>query len=274
MVLVILAVVATVAVQALQPKVDSARLQQTSDTLSQVKLAVAGSVQSDGQQIISQGGFVADMGRLPSGSSVTIGNPLQLQLDPTSETHSAELSELWDDQSPLALQYPYQFRSGPKSPVDLSDIQLACGWRGPYLDLPVGSGRLTDAWNRNFELLLTPAGHVGRLRWRPLDFYADDQPEVEVNLADSLVAVAGRLQFEDGAPSQVNVYLLAPDPEVSLAELNVLQDEDPQTLSFLFNSVPIGMRAIRVEYDGNKFTRYIQVPAQGLTTLFEISSTE
>ena len=273
LVLVILAVVATLAVQALQPRVDMARLNQTGEILAQIEKAVEGQPLVEGQKVISQSGFVADLGRLPA--ALRNAAPAALRIGGAGEqVQEAErpLAELWDDQSRVAVDFPYRFRPGPKTPHDMSDVQLPCGWRGPYLQLPMGKDELADAWNREFEYGWRNGAQIDEVRWRRLEFYGEERPDVQADLSQSLVTVAGRIDFGDANPSQVDVYLLTPDPEHSRVELKPLDDEDEQPATFLFSDVPIGLRAIFIHYDGKSTVEYVQVPPGGLTTLVDLET--
>ncbi|MGB1931157.1 MAG: pilus assembly FimT family protein, partial [Mariniblastus sp.] len=135
-VLVILAIVATVAVQSLQPQVDSQRFDSAARLLEEIKVATLGPSQKfqlDGTPIVS--GFVADVGRFP-----------RIETSENDTEEFLSLGELWSNENQLASQFPFQFRAGPEQPVDYSTIRLPCGWRGPYLQLPIGTKQLVDPW--------------------------------------------------------------------------------------------------------------------------------
>ena len=275
-VLVILAIVATIAVQSLQPRVETARFELTRKMLTEIQQATCGEPrarQADGSPLIS--GFVSDIGRLPL--ALAANPPVELSLDLAERSDvdnngSKGLDELWDISTQLAVQYPFQFRPGPKTPVDCSDIQLPCGWRGPYLNLPVGQKSVRDAWARPFDLAVDEVQAVTVVTWQPTGHY--EQP-LQVDLKGGLVTVSGSIQFGDKPPTNVKVVLLAPDPSHSLSELKILEDEDNQPANFQFRNVPIGLRAIRIVADGKTITRYIEVPHGGLTLLVDGShSTE
>lgn len=266
-VLVILAIMATLAVSALQPRVESARLQQTRTSLEEIAKAVAGargSRQSDGSPLIS--GFVADVGRLPRWQAT--GGLLASRQQP-AEPDGLRLRELWELESPLATEFPFQFRRGPTAPVDYSDIQIPCGWRGPYLQLAPGQDQLLDAWGRPFEPELSEQGSLEGLRTQPINQL--EQP-LEVHWRTALVSVTGTLNFGQSLPSDVRVVLLAPAAENSPATLEVVADEDEELTTFTFSRVPIGLRAICIDVNGQRaLTKYIQVPHEGLTLLFDLS---
>ena len=142
-VLVILAIVATVALQSLGPRVETERLSAASRLVEEIKGAVIGPVQKyqiDNTPLIS--GFVSDVGRYPLAQSNSV-----------EEESPAILAELWDVETYLASQFPFQFREGPDQPIDYSNIRLPCGWRGPYLQLPIGQDNIVDPWGQGtFDL--------------------------------------------------------------------------------------------------------------------------
>ena len=91
-------------------------------------------------------GFVVDMGRLPRASVRTNGE----------ETLSVTIDELW--RRPAGGR-PYTLLPatvanlvGPQT-NELADAEVlvGCGWRGPYVRLPSGADRFTDAWGNRME---------------------------------------------------------------------------------------------------------------------------
>lgn len=264
-VLVILAVVATVAVNSLQPRVEAARFEQTQKQLQQVRDSILGpeqARQSDGTPLIS--GFVADVGRYPLLQANVVAAS-----DSDTPVQGQELSELWSVQTELAQSYPFQFRAGPKTPVNYSDVQLPCGWRGPYLQLSMGSQALRDPWNRPFELLANSEMEVQSLVWQPIGAY--DQP-LATDLTNGKVSVTGAINFGQTAPSNIEVVMLVPDPNSSRSELAVLADEDDSPTTFTFSHVPIGVRAICVTAEGRRLlTRFVHVHHQGLSLVFDLN---
>ena len=261
-VLVILAIVATVAIQSLQPQIDNQRFQSSTRLLGEIKTATLGPVQKyqiDGTPLIS--GFLCDVGRLPIASA------------PSQDAQSAVLGELWDSESGIASNFPFQFRAGPVQPVDYSTIRLPCGWKGPYLQLPVGSKTLTDAWGRPPETLDGAKGQTQMVSI-PVPVTADQtEPQIlSIELTTGKVEVTGKVLVDDPENAQVKVALLTPDPESSLTTLAVVDDEDDQLDSFLFRDVPIGLRAVVAEVDGKRQVKYILVPHGGVTVCFDFQS--
>ena len=269
-VLVILAIVATIAVHSLQPRVDQARFEQTRKSLEQVKTAIQGksnSQQPDGTPMIS--GFVADIGRMPrlqDPFSDPTNNPDAEPGTIEQKNSGQELCELWDARSRLAKEFPFQVRQGPSSPVDYSDVRLPCGWRGPYLDLGIGQLGVKDAWSNAFELEVGENRVVKKLVWQPV---APFEETMVVDLNSSTGTVSGTLNLEPGTTS-VQTVMLVPSPEDSTEELTVLEDLDPRPEVFLFENVPIGLRALRVQAGQKKVTKYLHVPQRGLSLVIDV----
>lgn len=126
-VLTILAVLSVTVLSATSGLADDARFDASRRTLEGLRGAVLGSSPSDRGGVDGFRGFVADMGRLPR-----VGTDL-------------EPREL--------LVAPAAPRFGPATPEGDGDLVLSCGWRGPYLRLPIGAGEIRDGWGRPFRLL-------------------------------------------------------------------------------------------------------------------------
>ena len=266
-VLVILAIVATVAVQSLQPQVDQQRFESASRLLAEIKSATVGPAQKyqlDGTPLIS--GFVADVGRCPRMEN----SPSNVDL---SQIQPEILNELWDAESELGTKYPFQFRPGPNQPVDYSSIRLPCGWRGPYLALPAGADSLKDPWGRPPEAALDADGEFCQLQITiPLDSNQTEPQTISTELTTGRVEVTGKLLLDNPENTTTQVALLVPDPETSLTTLAVLDDEDQQPGSFRFANVPIGLRAIVADVNGQRKTKYVQVTHEGIVVVFDFQT--
>lgn len=138
-VLAILAAVAGVAVQSLEPLADQARYEASQNTLRSSSDAMFQRVVTNND--VTFAGFVTDIGRLP----VSVG------LVP--ELHA---SELWDndrdlngvDDIPVFALEPFD---DPKTSEDegqrtTNSLLVGAGWRGPYLQLPPGRNSLLDGF--------------------------------------------------------------------------------------------------------------------------------
>ncbi len=164
LVLVILTTLATMALNALEPEVNQSRFETTQQILSNVDNAIIRrTISSNGRSQWS--GFYADMGRLPRAVvSLTSGNHLTLR-------------ELWD-RSLFDATTRYGWRNAAEgnvgNTVDTdngpvyfdSAVRLAFGWRGPYLQLPVGGTQLNDGWG---SPLVSPVDHSAPSALRRFD---------------------------------------------------------------------------------------------------------
>lgn len=131
-VLAIVVMLAGAAISATEGALEEARYDTTQRTLANIEDAVLGPFDQQGPAIQPArpwaSGFVSDMGRLPK----VVGT------DP--ETMLEELWKLPAGATPFAVQQP------PGDPT----LQIACGWRGPYLRIGLGAPRLFDGWGRAF----------------------------------------------------------------------------------------------------------------------------
>lgn len=131
----ILALLAQAAVYAGEGALESAQRETTASSLQQLEIALLGQpgrVDSQGRPHI--GGFVADLGSLP--------------VHAQGDAEQA-LRELWE--RPLAAPAPrvlpaFALVPAPGDP----EVQLGCGWRGPYVRLGFGAAALRDGWGQPF----------------------------------------------------------------------------------------------------------------------------
>lgn len=131
-VLAILGTLGTVMITQTAGLTGEARYEQTVRTLDQVQDALIGRQPAPGEDPTAVApGFVADIGRLP-----LAGGDLNL-------------AELWDREA--SATPPTEFSVQALTGLD-NDLSLACGWRGPYIRLPVGADELNDGWGRAFDL--------------------------------------------------------------------------------------------------------------------------
>lgn len=262
-VLVILAIVATVAVQSLQPQVDSQRFESAASLLEEIKTATLGPAQKfqlDGTPIVS--GFVADVGRFP-----------RIETSDEDVEDLLPLTELWSNENQLAIQFPFQFRPGPTQPVDYSTIRLPCGWRGPYLQLPIGTQSLVDPWGRPPETVVNEMGTLEKLQITvPLSNNQTEPQVLSANLSGGKVEVTGKVLLDRPESATVRIALLTPDPNSSLTSLTVFDDEDKQPGSFLFSRVPVGFRALVADVNGKRQIKYLQVTPSGAPVVFDFQS--
>ena len=270
--MVILAIAATVAIQSLQPQVDNRRFQTATGLLEKVEAAVGGpnqKFQADGTPLVS--GFVADVGCFPGfGLSTGLAKLSDANLMP--RTDAGSLDSLWRSDPDIGLRYPFEFRAGPSQPVDYSAVRLPCGWRGPYLNLPMGQTELIDPWGKPLEVLRDTGESEFSIRIQIPDNSSLGGRTLDLDLDSCKVEVIGNLILENPEKAKVQVALLTPDPNSSLTHLAVLDDEDTGNDTFRFSNVPIGVRAIVADVDGARFIKYIHVPRSGVSLVIDCQS--
>jgi len=132
-VLAILAILSAVAVVSTESVLGQGRHEATQRTLRAIEEAVLGPdrlVRDDGT--IASAGFVADVGRLP------------LAIDVDGELHPIELLENTQGLPEFSFKEATADQVGA---VDADpEVLVPCGWRGPYVRLPVGGGLPADGW--------------------------------------------------------------------------------------------------------------------------------
>jgi len=122
--LTILAVLSTIAVEALNPLADQARYESTQRILRRMRAATVGDLLArnvNGQRIVS--GYLADTGAVPTA-----------------------LSDFFVKPAGLAANSSQSFDSDQDS---VNDVTLLSGWKGPYLQLGPGESTLLDGWGAN-----------------------------------------------------------------------------------------------------------------------------
>jgi hypothetical protein len=166
--------------------------------LGDVEQALLGSANTSREQPYVPG-FLSDLGRLPM--VISDGD--------------RELLELWQIPAGVAPSHLEQ------DPVD-SEVLLAVGWRGPYLQLPVGSSRVSDGFG-------SPLQVKNDGRWLVLAPGADEREggqgydaDLSVTLLDPSAGVdrihavvAGTVTVTATPPSgawTVKVFAYSPDP--------------------------------------------------------------
>ncbi len=290
-VLAILAAVTTAASVATERVLLQKRSELTMQTLDAFRRSLLGSY-GQGESIStvsSQGGppaidgFIADMGRLP----VAAG------LDPATQ-----LAELW-------LQPPGVAAYGPQVAPGDPEVTLACGWRGPYLELPIGGNRLIDGFGRGMLVLTRDAAGQprpatdGETVLGLTSLGSDGQLGVtgELPLAEDLSVWLGQTPASYSPGVTVRVFeadggggLITPSQAGSLMVRLYLPDgasggvtfqqsamiSTPATASFNFPNVPIGQRVLRaywVSEDGTASVNSAVTPIEvrrGGRTQFEL----
>ena len=257
-VLAILAALATAATVATERVLMQRRFEITQHSLGSFRRAVLGQYgtpESTAQQAAAMEGFVADLGRLP----VAAGNDPEFQL-----------AELWARADVVA---PYGMKTSASDP----EVSLPCGWRGPYLELPVGASGLLDGWGRRYEVIAldvslaqVPAADgdtIFGLRSLGSDgvsgFTADSPPlgeDLTVLLLDASdakwsaqlnISVHERDEFGELIAPQgngdliVRVYGAGPTGQVAHVESSMLTGPFTTPPEITFEEIPIGPKVLR-----------------------------
>ena len=175
----ILVVLSTVAVQSLSGVQDQAQYQATQRSLTNIEDAVLGPSNSSANGFSNASGFVADMGRLPFALPVTL--PDGSTLRDASNKVVLQPGELWQNNTHLPALALVQ-ASWDK------DISVACGWRGPYLRLGIGQSSLSDGWGNPYVLLKAD---------RTLAGSGDEAAIFRSNGSDNLVSSAATGDYRD-----------------------------------------------------------------------------
>lgn len=128
----ILALLAGVTIQSLEPIADQARYEATVQTLEAMERAIYQEQPVSADRVRVRG-FIADMGRLPR----AVGD------DPLWQS-----AELWDREASEATLRPFSVQPlGMDPEIAGLNARVAAGWNGPYLQ-PPRDGRLRDGWGR------------------------------------------------------------------------------------------------------------------------------
>ncbi len=260
-VLTILAILSAVAVFSTETVVRQGRFEATQRTLRAVEEAVLGPEPfqaEDGN--LATSGFVADLGRLP-----------------------VDLAELW---SPGGLP-AFAFVPAAAENLDPSDAPYAdpevvvpCGWRGPYLRLPVGAADTRDGWGRPFETDVdTATGEIVAVRSLGADGMAGSSPDdpysgelevafaaVDADRSRTTVQVTVWQRGEDGGlevpsgtgtltvrlfgASEGGVGVFPADEPAAGYPLSAEPSSGP--LAFYFDGVPIGPHVLRAYVEGTE----------------------
>lgn len=203
----ILAILAAVAMRSMGSLDQQARLETTQRSMRDLGDAVLASGRdADGSLLVS--GFVADLGRLPWAFGI----------DPNSQ-----LQELWSNPRGLAA-----FALRPSTSD--TEVYVACGWRGNYLQLGAGQSDLRDGWGQGYDLLradgVTPvnAGDpVAIVRSRGADNAIGGSADYDVDITAPL---GGQPSTPGGDITKATIggRVLALD-----ANTGLLRDPDPNT---------------------------------------------
>ncbi|MEO1129384.1 MAG: prepilin-type N-terminal cleavage/methylation domain-containing protein [Planctomycetota bacterium] len=275
-VLIILAVLTTLALRTTENVVSEARFDATLDSLENIRQSI------EGDGLSTRASFIADIGRLPmplAGAEVAEGEAL------------AELWDrsLWDGSGAVDFLFQRRFGEGADA-----DVEIACGWRGPYIQLGVGRDGLWDGWSNPFEVGVVDLGDgVQRLAVTSLgsDGRADN-PGVDIDpyllersvtmpsedvVAPSIVgSVFMRVRTTaseydvvplDFGELNYEVRLFSPNPGSALLARTSLPGTGPAftiTNADVVGGLLPGPRAIRIVRDGESSSPvYFDIPNSG-----------
>ena len=283
-VLVILAIATTVAVTATDGLIEQSRYEATQETLRSVHAAVVGDAhvrQPDGSLMIT--GFVADLGRLP--------RAVLEDLDGDGVAELA-LSELWRRPAGVEAFGVKQATDVYVEPPTLADpaVYVACGWRGPYVRLPIGATDLRDGWGEPPELLdveddpIVAAGDliaqvrsVGGLgyggdlravfrRAATGEDYVGALVTGEVRRWD---AATGSYRYPKQSDGDVRIVLFGPNPangRIAARAVTIpataLSDDGSAPVTYTFADLTIGPRVLRA-YQGGRASEILRIVVVG-----------
>ncbi len=154
MVLVVLASLATVAVQSTSKSINQPKAEATQQLFSDIRASIAGLPPSPPARITARtSSFVADMGRLPRTRQVLTTSGTWLTLDELL-TRGGLLSftNYVSDESNTVLYWDPSSAIGGHSARNRGNsanvLYVPCGWRGPYIYTPVEQPLLVDGWGK------------------------------------------------------------------------------------------------------------------------------
>lgn len=263
-VLTILAILSAVAVVSTEAVLSQGRFEATQRTMEAVENAVLGPDVlrgEDGTTAIA--GFVADIGRLP------------VAVDVDGELQPAEL---WEAGSLPAFRFQQATVELVGAQYADTEVYLPCGWRGPYVRLPIGGGRLTDGWGEAFVLLASDGStevaadeevevirslgsnavdgeDAGEVYTRDVDIaFVDTTVSPTLNRYQTELSVTVWQRAADGSleiPSgtgQLTVRLFSPDEGdigvvAGSVTLSTLEDRAP--VQVMFGNVTMGTHVVR-----------------------------
>jgi prepilin-type N-terminal cleavage/methylation domain-containing protein len=201
----ILAILTTIAVQSLVPVASQARYDATIRTLNNVSSAVV----SVNASTVS--GFIADTGRLPVTSATAASLPPSVDeltgIYPSSST-SGPPSDLGVYQQ-IALSLNVYTTSSTSSTPTLSPttVTVPSGWNGPYLLAQSGSytssstTSITDGWGQPLPAFLYPDPNNGN----GMTIWSTGDPTTWINGTPA----TGQTIFTTVVPSQLSASILA-----------------------------------------------------------------
>lgn len=178
LVLTLFAIASTIAMNTMMGVIEASYVDVTVQNLKAIEQAVLGRSDS-----LEPEGYVAEMG-----------------LPPT------QLEHLW--KNPDVLERPF----GKKIAPDGSGVELYCGWRGPYLKLPIGHNQLLDGWGNAFDLLdqegvpLSRGAPIEIIRSLGADRQAGGAEGFDHDIAVAFTATSKAVHGMSGVPFKQDFY--------------------------------------------------------------------
>ena len=158
LVLVVMSILATVAIQMFEPQVDQAKFDATQSLVENVNRAILSEQRDSGGAVLLSGFFV-DTGGLPRVVSESIDGQTVLTLGelfrrPTTISGSSRDILPFKLRSAISTNVSNVDSSGDGKVNGANDQPIAydstvivgSGWNGPYLSNPVGAGTVMDGW--------------------------------------------------------------------------------------------------------------------------------
>ncbi|MBM84793.1 MAG: hypothetical protein CMM47_02070 [Rhodospirillaceae bacterium] len=169
LVLVILSILATVALDTIEPQVDQVKFEASQRTVDGVRDAIFDEqLLADGRTIYS--GFFIDMGRLPQTrvdatepsllTASELWNPIDSQTGSTLRVYAAVSATVEN----ITSTEPAENKDSDGDEIfEDPDVQVRYGWRGPYLRLVSGATELFDGFGHRLTST-TGSANLSHLR--------------------------------------------------------------------------------------------------------------
>ena len=242
LVLAILGVLTMLATREISQVQDQQRFEASQRGLEAIQEAIWGSPDDrapDGSGI--RAGFVADVGRLP-----------------------AQLEELWTNNTGMNS---FELRPGNDDP----NVLIPGGWRGPYVQLPLGATNLFDGWGNAYTSRMESGtwrvGHLGADGLEGGTNY-DQDVFVDFRNEDTNAWVWGQVEVNTNllaaGACTVRVRVFRPDCTYAKEIPGLAVGVAANVVQWMSSApVPVGLRAVRAYLEGaaTSAVRYVSLRA-------------